>query len=119
MRKIALIIILCFLSSCATTYTDVGLKKKSFTPNFDPDCKRDDSTVSGLAAVGVVCAHDNGIIFIKSTFSSFTMSGQQMQNRAQKFCDVYHEGKKAVNKGKPNVKVWNKLDWGGVEFICV
>ena len=70
MRIIALIIIACFLSSCATTYTDVGSKKKSFTPNFDPDCKRDDSIVSGMTAAGFICAHDNGIIFVKSTFSS-------------------------------------------------
>ncbi|MDA9588814.1 hypothetical protein N9R73_00520 [Candidatus Pelagibacter sp.] len=120
MRVIALIFSLIFLTSCAATYTEVGQKKTSFHPVFDSDCKRDDKIVSGmLGGVGFICAHDNGIIFVRQTLTKFTMSDLAMQKRAQKYCDLYHENKKAVNKGKANINMLSRLDYKGIEYTCI
>ena len=120
MKILKLVIIVLFLSGCAAKYTPIGQKKSGINPHFDSDCKKDNSIVKGTFGVGFVCAHDNGIIFVRSRdlWTKFNMTDNEMQTRAQRYCDLYHKDKKAINKGKANMSIMSKLDWTGIEFIC-
>jgi len=119
--RYVLIIIFLFLTSCASgNYTESGQKKDKFHPMFDPDCKRDNSIVKGFLPNGWVCAHDNGIIFVRDTLTTkFKIAEKDMFIRAQKFCDVYHENKTAKKLGKANLCTLCKLDYTGIEYSCM
>lgn len=122
MKIIKLVVLVLFLSSCAGTgnkYTPVGQKKSTFNIPSDSDCNPDDMFVKGLLARGFVCKHENGIIFIRNHIvAKFDFINNDMQTIAQAHCDLFHKDKKAMNKGKPNLDLFSKLDWTGIEFIC-
>ncbi len=117
MKYLTLIILLFFTISCAsTTYTPAGQKKASFNPMWDSDCVVDTTISSTLLGPGRACAHDNGVSYIKHNTGKFKLTKAQMDERAQKFCQI--SDRNAVYAGKANVQFLSSLDWGGEEYLC-
>lgn len=119
MKNFSLFLLIILLASCASTVqTPYGQKKAAFNPMLDTDCVQD-KTVSGgtFSNYGYACANDNGIQFIRHTLSKFNMTKTEMDARAQRYCDMYDRN--AVHKGKANMVFVSKIDWTGVEYLCL
>lgn len=109
-----------FLLSCTTPapYVDSGVKKATFNPNLDSSCIMDKSISRGLfSAPGKVCAHENGIIFIKHNFSKFDVSQGVLDKMANDHCSF--DGRRAKFLGKAKIAFVASLDFGGIEYTCI
>lgn len=113
--KTTIILSCFFLLSCAAPYVEQGQTKPAFNPNFDRSCIIDKSLSGGIDP-GKVCAHENGIVFVRHKTGQFNITISELDRRAQDHCSF--DDRKARYTGKPDMGFLGNIGYTGREYIC-